>query len=75
MSTNHHSIAVPPHHAGGEGVRLIGQIQALRRDVEVLRRRGKSEPELRAKERTLERLRWRLATAARQAANRAMTIH
>ena len=75
MSRNQDSIAVAPYRAGGEVVRLIGQIQALRRDAEVLRRRGKSEPELRAKERTLEQLRWRLAAAARHAANRAMPIH
>ena len=68
MATNHDSIAVEPHRAGREVVRLIRQIQALRLDLEVLRRRGRSEPELRAKEQSLEQLRWRLAAAARAAA-------
>jgi hypothetical protein len=54
-----------------EVVGLIGQIQALVRALEALRRRGRRERELRAKERTLEKLRWRLAAAARRAATEA----
>lgn len=55
------------HRAGREVVRLIRQIQARTLELKVLgERRG--APELRARERELERLRWRLAVAARRAA-------
>jgi hypothetical protein len=65
---NRDATAFEPSRAGREVVGLIGQIQALVRELEALRRRGRREPELRAKERTLEKLRWRLATVARRAA-------
>jgi hypothetical protein len=49
-------------------VRLIGEIQAETLELRNLRRHGASAPELEAKERLLERLRWRLAALARRAA-------
>ena len=49
-------------------MRLIGQMQALTLELNALRQRGGRERERRAKERALERLRWRLASVARPAA-------
>jgi hypothetical protein len=43
-------------------------MQALTRELRVLRQRGGRDGELRAKERALEQLRWRLAAVARRAA-------
>jgi acyl-coenzyme A thioesterase PaaI-like protein len=51
-----------------ELTRLIRQIQALTLELDALRLRGGRDGELRAKERALERLRWRLAAVARHAA-------
>jgi hypothetical protein len=51
-----------------EVTRLVRQIQALFLELEELRQREGRSPELRAKERTLERQRGRLATAARRSA-------
>jgi hypothetical protein len=47
---------------------LIRRIQELMLELEALRQRGRSERELRARERRLEQLRWRLAAVARRAA-------
>lgn len=52
-----------------EVVRLVRRIQALSLELEELRRREGGPPELQAKERTLEQLRWRLAAAARRSAS------
>jgi hypothetical protein len=49
-------------------VRLISEIQAETLELDNLRKHGASAPELEAKERVLERLRWRLAVIARRAA-------
>ena len=68
MPRNSDAMAFEPSRAGREVVGLIGQIQELVRELEALRRPGRRERELRAKERTLEKLRWRLATVARRAA-------
>ncbi len=65
---NRDATAFEPSRAGREVVGLIRQIQALVRELEALRRRGRRERELRAKERTLDQLRWRLAAVARRAA-------
>jgi hypothetical protein len=48
--------------------RLIDQIEALTRELEALRLRGHQEPNLHAKERAREHLRWKLAVVARRAA-------
>jgi hypothetical protein len=51
-----------------ELARLIAQIQALTLELQSLRERGLETPEVDAKERTLERLRRRLAAVAKRAA-------
>jgi hypothetical protein len=51
-----------------EVTRLIGRIRALTVELEGLRRRDGGHPQLRAKERALEELRWELAAVARRAA-------
>jgi hypothetical protein len=48
--------------------RVVRKIQALTFELRELRQRDPNTPELDAKERTLERLRWRLAAVARRAA-------
>lgn len=68
MATNR---AVPPLEPGGqrpELVRVIRRIQALTLELHELRQRGGQTPELHARERTLEQLRWRLAAVARRSA-------
>jgi hypothetical protein len=49
-------------------VRLIVEIHARRCELDHLRKRGATVPELDAKERVLERLRWRLKAIAEHAA-------
>ena len=51
-----------------ELVRLVGQIQMLARELQNLRQRELETPEVNAKERTLERLRWQLAAVPQRAA-------
>jgi hypothetical protein len=51
-----------------ELVGLIRRIQALTLELAELREHGGATPELRAKERTLDQLRWRLASVARRTA-------
>jgi UDP-glucose 4-epimerase len=51
-----------------ELIRLIRRIQNLTLELEKLRRRDGDIPDLDAKERRLEQLRWRLATVARRSA-------
>jgi hypothetical protein len=47
---------------------LIQRIQVLTLELAELRERGGAAPELRARERTLDQLRWRLANVARRTA-------
>jgi len=71
----------PPEPKSGrpELARLVRRLQALTFELRELRRRAEPpQPELHAKERELEQLRWRFAAIARQAAtddlgNAAMT--
>ena len=51
-----------------EVIRLIGRIRSLAAELEDLRRRKPRDPAVRAKERALVELRWRLAAVARRAA-------
>lgn len=51
-----------------ELLRLIREIQALKLELDALRRLGQLGPEARAKEHTLDQLRWRLAVVARRSA-------
>jgi hypothetical protein len=56
---------------GGERrelLRLIRRIQALTLELDTLRGLNGADPELPAKERALEQLRWRLAVVARREA-------
>ncbi len=52
-----------------EAVQLVQRIQALFLELEELRRSEGGAPDLRAKERRLEQLRWRLASVARRSAS------
>jgi hypothetical protein len=54
--------------AGGELLQLIRAIQELTLELAQLRHEEHAGPELEAKERTLEQLRWRLAALARRLA-------
>jgi hypothetical protein len=69
MTTRDVSPYEPRARVRGEAVRLVRRIQALFLELEELRRREESTPELRAKERALEQLRWRLASVARRSAS------
>ena len=51
-----------------ELARLVGQIQTLTLKLQNLRQREAETPEVNAKERTLERLRWQLAAVAQRTA-------
>jgi hypothetical protein len=69
MSTTRYSSPFEPPAKRRELVRLVRQIQALTLELHELRQREGDNAELQANERTLEQLRWRLATAARRAAS------
>lgn len=47
---------------------LLRRIKSLTIELHELREQGRRDPELEAKERTLDRLRWRLATVAKRSA-------
>ena len=68
MTTRDVSPFEPRSRERREVVRLVRRIQALSLELEELRRREEDNPELRAKERALEQLRWRLAAVARRSA-------
>ena len=51
-----------------ELARLVGQIQTLTLEIRNLRQRELETPEVDAKKRTLERLRWQLAAVAKRTA-------
>ena len=51
-----------------ELARLVRRIQDLTREVHELRKQPGANPELEAKERTLDQLLWRLAAVARRTA-------
>ena len=67
MPTSRSSIQFEPR-GRRELVGLIRRIQALTLELAELQQRGAATPELRAKVRTLDRLRWRLASVARRVA-------
>jgi hypothetical protein len=68
MSTTRDVSRFEPRGEGRELVRLVRRIQALTLELHELQQREGGTPDLHAKERTLEQLRWRLATVARRAA-------
>ena len=51
-----------------ELARLVGEIQTLTLELQNLRQRELETPEVNAKERRLERLRWQLAAVAQRTA-------
>lgn len=68
MTTRDVSPFEPRSHERREAVRLVRQIQTLFLELELeeLRRHEQRTPEIQAKERRLEQLRWRLAAVARR---------
>jgi hypothetical protein len=60
--------SVTPLERRRELVRLVRRIQALTLELHDLRQGDGAHAELQTKERTLEQLRWRLATVARRSA-------
>ena len=64
MSTSRSFSQREPYAGRGELVGLIRRIQALTLELAELRLRGRASPVLEIKERTLDRLRWRLAIVA-----------
>jgi hypothetical protein len=66
--SSHNTNRYEPGGERGEVLRLIRCIQSLTLELTRLRRLDGAEPELKAKERVLEQLRWRLAVVARRAA-------
>jgi hypothetical protein len=57
-----------PRGAKRELIGVIKQMQALTLELKLLRQRGGREREVRAKERALDQLRWRLAAVAQRTA-------
>jgi hypothetical protein len=72
MSTTRDVSPVEPRGERRELVRLVRRIQALTLELQELHQREGGTPDLHAKERTLEQLRWRLAAVARRAATDGM---
>ncbi len=68
MPTNRNLNQVEPRGRRSELLQLIRRIQTLTLERDELRQDGGADPELQAKERTLDQLHWRLATVARQTA-------
>jgi hypothetical protein len=68
MPTSRNLNQFEPRGKRSEVARLIRGIQTLTLERDELRRDGGADPELQAKERTLDQLHWRLATVARQTA-------
>jgi hypothetical protein len=68
MSTTRDVSPFEPAVKRRELVRLVRRIQALTLELHELRQHATSTPELAAKERALEQLRWRMAAVARRAA-------
>ncbi len=68
MPTNRNLNQFEPRAARREIVGLIRRIQTLTLELAELRQHGGANPELQVKERTLDQLRWRLATVARRTA-------
>jgi hypothetical protein len=60
----------PPERKSGraELARLLRRMQALKFELQELRAHAEPQPELHAKERELEQLRWRFAAVARRLA-------
>lgn len=68
MFTGHDASRAEPTAERRELIRLVRRIQALTLELRTMQQLDGVEAELRAKERALEQLRWRLAVVARRAA-------
>ena len=68
MPTNRRLNQFDPGGKRSELAQLIRRIQTLTLERDQLRQDGRADPELQAKERTLDQLHWRLAAVARQTA-------
>jgi hypothetical protein len=68
MPTTHDAHQAEPSGERRELLHLIRRIQALTLELRALQQQDADARELRAKERALEQLRWRLAIVARRAA-------
>jgi hypothetical protein len=68
MTTNRSVHPFEPSGQRREFVRLVRQIQTLTLELRELQRREQDTSDVDAKERTLEKLRWRLATVVRRTA-------
>jgi hypothetical protein len=68
MATSRNLNQFEPRGTRRELVGLIRRIQALTLELAELRQHGGTTPELKAKERELDQLRWRLASVARRSA-------
>ena len=68
MPTSRNLNQFEPRGTRRELAQLIRRIQMLTLERDELRQDGGADPELQAKERTLDQLHWRLATVARQTA-------
>ena len=68
MPTNRRLNQLDPGGRRSELAQLIRRIQTLTLERNQLRQDGGADPELQAKERTLDQLHWRLAAVARQTA-------
>ena len=69
MITRNVSPFEPRSHERREAARLVRRIQRLFLELDELRRHEQRTPEIQAKERGLEQLRWRLASLARRSAS------
>ena len=69
MTTRDVSPFEPRSRERREVVRLVRRIQTVFLELEELRRYEQRTPEIQAKERRLEQLRWRLAAVARRSAS------
>jgi hypothetical protein len=65
---NRDATDLTPRRPRRDVAQLLRQIRALTLELRLLRLHGTKESDLRAKERALEQLRWRLAAVARRAA-------
>ena len=68
MSNDRSVSTLEPRGERRELVRIVREIQTLTAELDELRRQAAVDPQVQARERTLEQLRWRLAAVARRIA-------
>ena len=72
MSNDRNVSTLEPPGERRELVRIVRQIQTLMAELDDLGRHAAANPEVQAKERTLEQLRWRLAAVVRRTATESL---